>query len=89
MPNRENGLVSQEWRAQEIHAVDLIRFATFFSSRSSTQETLGSQHRNLRAGTSVLAQVLQIFFGTEHLVNNWPISTLDKVIYYKGTFLQG
>jgi hypothetical protein len=37
----------------------------------------------------MLAQVLQIFFGKEHLVNNWLISTLDKVIYYKGTFLQG
>jgi hypothetical protein len=35
------------------------------------------------------AQVLQIFLGKEHLVKNWLITTLDKVIYYKGTFLQG
>jgi hypothetical protein len=34
----------------------------------------------------MLAQVLQIFLGKEHLVKNWLISTLDKVIYYKGTF---
>jgi hypothetical protein len=37
----------------------------------------------------MLAQVLQIFLGKEHLVENWLISTLDKVIYFKGTFLQG
>jgi hypothetical protein len=37
----------------------------------------------------MLAQVLQIFLGKEHHVKNWLISTLDKVIYYKGTFLQG
>jgi hypothetical protein len=36
----------------------------------------------------MLAQVLQIFFGKEHLVNNWLISTLDKVIYFKGTIFQ-
>jgi uncharacterized protein YlzI (FlbEa/FlbD family) len=32
----------------------------------------------------MLAQVLQIFFGKKHLVNNWLNSTLDKVIYFKG-----
>jgi hypothetical protein len=32
---------------------------------------------------------LQTFGGKEHLVKNWLISTLDKVIYYKGIFLQG
>jgi hypothetical protein len=37
----------------------------------------------------MLAQVLQIFLGKEHLVKSWLISTLDKVIYYIGTFLQG
>jgi hypothetical protein len=37
----------------------------------------------------MLAQVFQIFFGKEHLVKNWLISTQDKVVYYKGTFLQG
>jgi hypothetical protein len=31
----------------------------------------------------MLAQVLQIFLGKEHLVKNWLISTLDKVIYFK------
>jgi hypothetical protein len=36
----------------------------------------------------MLAQVLQIFWGTEHLVKNWLISTLDKVIYFKGTIFQ-
>jgi hypothetical protein len=33
----------------------------------------------------MLAQVLQIFRGKEHLVKNWLISTLDKEIYIKGT----
>jgi hypothetical protein len=31
----------------------------------------------------MLAQVLQIFWGKEHLVKNRLISTLDKVIYFK------
>jgi hypothetical protein len=31
----------------------------------------------------MLAQVLQKFFGKEHLVKNWLISTLDKVIDFK------
>jgi hypothetical protein len=35
----------------------------------------------------MLALVLQIFWGKEHLVKNWLISTLEKVIYFKGTFL--
>jgi hypothetical protein len=47
------------------------------------------RHRNLRSRTSMPAQVLQIFLGKDHLVKNLLISTLDKVIYYKGTFLQG
>jgi hypothetical protein len=33
----------------------------------------------------MLAQVLRIFFGKEHLVKNRLISTLDKVLYFKGT----
>jgi hypothetical protein len=37
----------------------------------------------------MLAQILQIFFGKEHLVKNQLISTLDKVIYFKGTIFQG
>jgi hypothetical protein len=28
-------------------------------------------------------------FGKEHLVKNLLISTIDKVIYYKGTFFSG
>jgi hypothetical protein len=36
----------------------------------------------------MLAQVLQIFLGKEHLVKNRLISTLDKVIYFKGTIFQ-
>jgi hypothetical protein len=42
-------------------------------------------HRNLRSRTSILAQVLEIFLGKEHLAKNRLISTLDKVIYFKGT----
>jgi hypothetical protein len=41
-------------------------------------------HRNLRSRTIMLAQVLQIFLGKEHLVKNRLISTLDKAIYFKG-----
>jgi hypothetical protein len=37
---------------------------------------------------SFLVKKKQIFFGKEHLVKNWLISTQDKVIYYKGTVLQ-
>jgi hypothetical protein len=37
----------------------------------------------------VLAQVLKIFFRKEHLVKNWLISTLDKVINFKGTIFSG
>jgi hypothetical protein len=37
----------------------------------------------------MLAQALQIFLGKEHFVKNRLISTLDKVIYIKGTIFQG
>jgi hypothetical protein len=37
-------------------------------------------HRNLRTRTSMLALVLQIFLGKEHLVKNQLISTLAKVL---------
>jgi hypothetical protein len=36
----------------------------------------------------MLAQALQIFLGKEHLVKNWLISTLDKVIDFKGPIFQ-
>jgi hypothetical protein len=36
----------------------------------------------------MLAQVLQIFWGKEHLVKNLLISTIDKVIYFNGTIFQ-
>jgi hypothetical protein len=39
--------------------------------------------------TSMIAQVLEIFLGKEHLVENRLITTLDKVMYYKGTIFQG
>jgi hypothetical protein len=32
----------------------------------------------------MLTQVLQIFLGKEHLVKNWPISTLDKDQFFSG-----
>jgi hypothetical protein len=53
--------------------------------------TLGTSyiHRNLRTRTSMLAQVLQIFLGKEHLLKNRLISTPDKVIYFKGTIFSG
>jgi hypothetical protein len=36
----------------------------------------------------MLPLVSQIFLGKEHLVKN-QLSTLDKVIYFKGTIFQG
>jgi hypothetical protein len=33
--------------------------------------------------------LLQTFWAKKTLVNSMLISTLDKVIYYNGTFLQG
>jgi hypothetical protein len=36
----------------------------------------------------MLALVLQTWWGKEHLVKNWVISTLVKVIYFK-TIFQG
>jgi hypothetical protein len=33
----------------------------------------------------MLAHALQIFWEKEHLVKNWLISTLDKVVYFEGT----
>jgi hypothetical protein len=46
-------------------------------------------HRNLRSRTSMSAQVLQIFWGKEHLEKNRLIFTLDKVIDLKGTIFCG
>jgi hypothetical protein len=43
------------------------------------------KHRNLSTRTSMFALVQQTFFG-KNLVKSMMISTLDKVIYYKGTF---
>jgi hypothetical protein len=49
---------------------------------------IGIDHINLRSRTSMLAQVFHKFLGKEHPVKNWLISTLDKVIYFKGTIFQ-
>jgi hypothetical protein len=37
----------------------------------------------------MLAQVLQIFLGKEHLVKNLLISNQDKLINFEGTIFQG
>jgi hypothetical protein len=71
----------------------LFRFGVLQKEKSGNtgriRRTDRAKHRNLRSRTSILAQVLQIFFGKEHLEKNWLISTLDKVVYFKGTiFLQ-
>jgi hypothetical protein len=41
-----------------------------------------------RTSTYVCTGPANIFGGKEHLVKNWLISTLDKVIYFKGTIFQ-
>jgi hypothetical protein len=46
-------------------------------------------HRNLSTRASMFALVQQTFLAKKNLVKSLLISTLDKVIYYKGTFLQG
>jgi hypothetical protein len=63
-------------------------FSFLTTGERENQAESSQEHRNLRSRTSMLAQVLQIFFGKEHLVKNWMISTLDKVIYYQGTIFQ-
>jgi hypothetical protein len=37
----------------------------------------------------MLALVEQIFFGENQILKNWLISTLDKVIYFKGAVFLG
>jgi hypothetical protein len=37
----------------------------------------------------MFALALQTFLANKNLVMGLLVSTLDKVIYYKGTFLQG
>jgi hypothetical protein len=46
-------------------------------------------YRNLSTRTSMFVLVRQTFFVKKTLVKSLLISTLDKVIYYEGTFLQG
>jgi hypothetical protein len=48
-----------------------------------------SIHRNLSTRTSKFALVQQTFLAKKILVKSLLISTLDKAIFYKGTFLQG
>jgi hypothetical protein len=65
---------------------------TFTRSNNTVQLVyilIRCDHRNLRTRTSMFAQVLQIYFGKELLAKNQLISTLDKVIYFKGTIFQG
>jgi hypothetical protein len=45
-------------------------------------------HRNLNTRTSMLVLVQQTFLAKKTLVKSMLIFTLDKVIYYKETFLQ-
>jgi hypothetical protein len=37
----------------------------------------------------MFALVLHLFFGKEHLAIDWLISSLDKLIYFKGTIFAG
>jgi hypothetical protein len=48
---------------------------------------VGVAHRNLRSRATMFALVQQTFLAKKPC-KNLLISTLDKVIYYKGTFLQ-
>jgi hypothetical protein len=83
----------QRFPIQESESLHSFPEKNFFLFQSSAafklkrrQLFICSHHRNIRSRTSMLAQVLHIFLGKEHLVKNWLISTLDKVIYFKGTF---
>jgi hypothetical protein len=46
-------------------------------------------HRSLSTRTSMFALVQQTFLAKKNLVKSLLVYTLDKIIYYKGTFLQG
>jgi hypothetical protein len=46
-------------------------------------------HRNLSTRTRMFELLLQTFWAKKTLVNGLLISTLDKLIYYNGTFLLG
>jgi hypothetical protein len=47
------------------------------------------QHRNLRSRTCMFELLLQKFWAKKNLVKSLLISTLDKIIYYIKTFLEG
>jgi hypothetical protein len=46
-------------------------------------------HRNLSTRTRMFELLLQTFWAKQNLVKSLLISSLDKVIYYNETFLQG
>jgi hypothetical protein len=55
-------------------------------------ETVGvitPRHRNLSARTRMFELLLQTFWAKKALIKSLLLSTLDKVIYYIGAFLQG
>jgi hypothetical protein len=68
-----------------MHTPILLTFVTGRNTMMIKIKKACGEHRNLRSRTSMLVQVLQIFLGKEHLIKNQLISTLDKVIYFKGT----
>jgi hypothetical protein len=79
-------IVPATW--QKCAALLLHNYPRFPPPEIKKSKTHWLRRRNVRYRASMLAQVLQIFLGKERLVKNWPISTLDKVIYYKGIIFQ-
>jgi hypothetical protein len=55
---------------------------------SAAAKSVRAYHRNLSTRTSMFAPAHQTFLAKKNLVKSLLISILDKVIYYKGTFLQ-
>jgi hypothetical protein len=64
---------------------------TMFESRLKRLRTVSQwwTHRNLGTRASKFALVQQTFWAKKKLAKSLLISTLDKVIYYIGKFLQG
>jgi hypothetical protein len=59
----------------------------FFTDRGKYSQKPPSSRMDSKHRTSMLALVLQIFFGKKNMVKNWMITL--KVIYFKGTIFRG
>jgi hypothetical protein len=89
---RKNASIKTHQRKRMTTAQKRARFCdqSFSEIKSSfdSKEFVIGNHRNLSTRRCMFELLLQTFWAKK-LVKNLLISTLDKVIYYIGTFLQG